>query len=183
MILKDVIMKGGMMMKRIIILLVFSIIPFLLSAEETDSFQFVKEKRINWRGNEFIDRLIEAAKLQSKDDYIFIEEYHTDFNSGLILLKQGIFYYFKDGKIIKEKLSDSILKELAEKKLNNSVKTDMRMRDKCYYNIFIKKGEVINYSLFDNSIDKIIDDEIIEKDRQTVVRILDLLGLGIYYEW
>ena len=57
------------------------------------------------------------------------------------------------------------------------------MRDKCYYNIFIKKGEVINYSLFDNSIDKIIDDEIIEKDRQTVVRILDLLGLGIYYEW
>ena len=170
-------------MKKIVIILILSVIPFLLIAEETDFFQFIKEKRINWRGEHFFDRLIETAQIQSNDDYIFIEEYHTDFSCGLILLKQSVFYYFEDGKILKEKLSASIIKELSEMKLNDSVKTDMPARDKSFYNIFIKNGKGINYALFDNSISNTIDDKTIEKDRQTAVRILDLLGLGLYYEW
>ena len=167
-------------MKKIIIILILSVIPFLLIAEETDFFQFIKEKRIKWRGEQSFDRLIETAQIQSKDDYIFIEEYHTDFSCGLILLKQKKFYYYRYHEIIEKKLSKSVIKELSEMKLHDSVKNDIGARDKCYYNIFIKNGDTINYALFDNSIYNNIDDETIEKDRQTAVRILDLLGLGLF---
>lgn len=64
--------------------------------------------------------------------------------------------------------------------LHDTIENNIGARDKSYYNVFISNGETINYSLFDDSIKNNIDDETIEKDRQTIVRILDLLGLEIY---
>ena len=59
--------------------------------------------------------------------------------------------------------------------------TGQPARYKSYYNIFIKSGETITYVLFDNSsISNTLDDDIKEKDRQTAVKLLDLIGIGIY---
>lgn len=73
--------------KRIIIFVILSFIPLLLFAENNDKIQFLKEKRIQWRNEQFVDKLIETSKLETNDDFIFLEEYNTDFSCGLILLK------------------------------------------------------------------------------------------------
>jgi hypothetical protein len=173
----------GEKMKRIITMIIGLLIPVMMFADGVDSIQFLKENRMQWFDEKYIDELIEKSKLNANDDFIYIEERNTNFSLGLILLKQKTFYYYENQKIIKEKLSESVIKELSELKLHDSVKTDMRGRDLCYYNIFIKNGDTINYALFDNSINNNIDDETIEKDRQTAVKILDLFGLRLYFEW
>lgn len=170
-------------MKRIITMIIGLLIPVMMFADGVDSIQFLKENRMQWFNEKYVDELIEKSKLNANDDFIYIEERNTNFSLGLILLKQKTFYYSENQKIIEKKLSKSVIKELSEMKLHDSVKNDIGARDKCYYNIFIKNGDTINYALFDNSIYNNIDDETIEKDRQTAVRILDLLGLGLYYEW
>ena len=166
--------------KRIIIFVILSFIPLLLFAENNDKIQFLKEKRIQWRNEQFVDKLIETSKLETNDDFIFLEEYNTDFSCGLILLKSGVFYYFDGGEIRQKKLKNAVVKELSKMSLHDTIENNIGARDKSYYNVFISNGETINYSLFDDSIKNNIDDETIEKDRQTIVRILDLLGLEIY---
>lgn len=170
-------------MKKIITLIISFLVPILIFAETTNPIQFIKEKRIKWRSEQFIDKLIEKAELVSTDSFIYLEEYNTNFSCGLILLKTRTFYFFDDGELKQKKLTDSVVKTLSKMNLHDIIKNDIGARDKSYYNVFIKNGEIINYALFDNSIKTIIDDEVIEKDRQTIVKILDLLGLGIYYEW
>ena len=153
------------------------------SSKKTNPIQFIKEKRIKWRDERFIDELIETAQLKPEDDFILLEEFHTDFSCGLILLKNRTFYYFDGGEIKQKKLADSVVKVFSKMNLHDTVKNDIGARDKSYYNVFIKNGDTINYALFDDAINIVTENETIEKDRQTVVTILDLLGLGIYYEW
>lgn len=170
-------------MKKTLTLIIAFLIPVLIFADSTNSIQYIKEKRIKWRNERFIDELIEKAGLVSNDDFIYLEEYNTDFSCGLILLKTRTFYYFDGGEIKQKKLADSVVKVFSKMNLHNTVKNDIGARDKSYYDVFIKNGEAINYALFDDAIKQGTENETIEKDRQTVVRILDLLGLGIYYEW
>lgn len=170
-------------MKKIITMTIWCLISVMMFADGVDSIKFLKENRMKWFNEKYVDELIEKSKLNVNDDFIYIEEGNTNFGLGLILLKQKTFYDYSNHEIIEKKLSKSIIKELSEMKLHDSVKTDIGARDKCFYNIFIKNGDTINYALFDDSIYNNIDDETIEKDRQTAVRILDLLGLGLYYEW
>lgn len=170
-------------MKKTLTLIIAFLIPVLIFADSTNSIQYIKEKRIKWRNERFIDELIEKAGLVSNDDFIYLEEYNTDFSCGLILLKTRTFYYFDGGEIKQKKLADSVVKVFSKMNLHDTVKNDIGARDKSYYDVFIKNGEAINYALFDDAIKQGTENETIEKDRQTVVRILDLLGLGIYYEW
>lgn len=156
---------------------------FLIFAESVDGIQFVKDNRIKWRSEEFIDELIEKAQLAPEDDFIFLEEFGTDFSCGLVLLKNRTFYFFDIGIIKQKKLKDSVVKKLSEMILHDTIKNDIGARDKSYYNVFIKTGETLTFALFDNAIDDISNDKIIEQDRQTVVEVLDLLGLGIYHMW
>lgn len=170
-------------MKKAIFILIFFLSQFLMFAESVDGIQFVKDNRIKWRSEEFIDELIEKAQLAPEDDFIFLEEFGTDFSCGLVLLKNRTFYFFDIGVIKQKKLKDSVVKKLSEMILHDTIKNDIGARDKSYYNVFIKTGETLTFALFDNAIDDISNDKIIEQDRQTVVEILDLLGLGIYHMW
>lgn len=170
-------------MKKTLTLVIAFLIPVLIFADSANSIQYIKEKRIKWRNERFIDELIEKAGLVSNDDFIYLEEYNTDFSCGLILLKNRTFYFFKGGEIKQKKLADSVVKVFSKMNLHDTTKNDIGARDKSYYNIFIKNGDTINYALFDDAINIVTENETIEKDRQTVVTILDLLGLGIYYEW
>ena len=153
------------------------------NTKKTNPIQFVKDNRIKWRSEEFIDELIAKAQLAPEDDFIFLEEFGTDFSCGLVLLKNRTFYISDVGVIKQKKLTDSVVKKLLEMILHDTIKNDIGARDKSYYNVFIKLGETLTFALFDNAIDDISNDIIIEQDRQTVVEILDLLGLGIYHMW
>ena len=94
--------------KRIITMIIGWLIPVMMFADGVDSIQFLKENRMQWFDEKYIDELIEKSKLNANDDFIYIEERNTNFSLGLILLKQKTFYYYENQKIIKEKLSESV---------------------------------------------------------------------------
>lgn len=168
-------------MKKALILLFLFFSTSLLFAQSKDPIQFVKENRIKWYDENDIDELVQACELTTQDDFIYIEEAATNFSLGIVLLNKKSFYYFDNTKIIEKKLTDTVINELSSMKFSNTRETGQPARDKSYYNIFIKSGETITYVLFDNSsISNTLDDDIKEKDRQTAVKLLDLIGIGIY---